>query len=354
MSIPTAGAAAPIFSSAAATSLLSELTPLARDQMLAAERPAADQINFARAFAFRMVGAWWRALVEKKQTMQPLRECFFATAVTRLTSAQAKSADETGEAISCFALDIGVHQIGIVYMSMLPGEYRSAYGIYYTPAFLVHRLIEQATLAGIDWTCARILDPACGGGAFLAPVARQMVEELRDCSPRILVENIASRLCGYELDPFGAWLSQVTVDAILLPITYQAKKRLPVIVTVCDSLRKDALRETFDLVIGNPPYGRIQLDSATRDMYQRSLYGHANLYGLFTDLALRYAKSGGVIAYVTPTSFLAGEYFKKLRSLLACEAPPVSIDFIAARKGIFEDVLQETLLATYRRGAVPG
>ena len=239
-------------------------------------------------------------------------------------------------------------------MSMLPGEYRSAYGIYYTPAFLVHRLIEQATLAGIDWTCARILDPACGGGAFLAPVARQMVEELRDCSPRILVENIASRLCGYELDPFGAWLSQVTVDAILLPITYQAKKRLPVIVTVCDSLRKDALRETFDLVIGNPPYGRIQLNSATRDMYQRSLYGHANLYGLFTDLALRYAKSGGVIAYVTPTSFLAGEYFKKLRSLLACEAPPVSIDFIAARKGIFEDVLQETLLATYRRGAAPG
>jgi adenine-specific DNA-methyltransferase len=67
-------------------------------------------------------------------------------------------------------------------------------------------------------------------------------------------------------------------------------------------------------------------------------------------MALRLAKRDGIIAFVTPTSFLAGEYFKNLRALLAEEAPPVTIDFIAARKGVFDDVLQETLLATYRRG----
>jgi adenine-specific DNA-methyltransferase len=86
-------------------------------------------------------------------------------------------------------------------------------------------------------------------------------------------------------------------------------------------------------------------------LYQRSLYGHANLYGLFTDAALRQATQGGIIAFVTPTSFLAGEYFKNLRALLAREAPPATIDFIAARKGVFEDVLQESLLATYVRCA---
>lgn len=138
---------------------------------------------------------------------------------------------------------------------------------------------------------------------------------------------------------------------MLLPVTLDAGKRLPVLVTVCDSLRSRVLSEHFDLVIGNPPYGRTPLEPAVRALYQRSLYGHANLYGLFTDLALRQANPGGIIAYVTPTSFLAGEYFKKLRVLLACEAPPATIDFVAARKGVFEDVLQETLLATYRRGA---
>jgi adenine-specific DNA-methyltransferase len=79
------------------------------------------------------------------------------------------------------------------------------------------------------------------------------------------------------------------------------------------------------------------------------IYGHANLYGVFTDIALRWTRPNGLIAYVTPTSFLAGEYFKALRSTLAAQAPPIAVDFINARRGVFEDVLQEALLAAYRR-----
>jgi adenine-specific DNA-methyltransferase len=324
------------------------------DETLVAERSVADRIAFARAFGFRMAAGWWRALTSHDYRPQPLRELFPALQVAELAPSDAETADTRGEAIARFGPDVAADQIGLAYTSMLPREHRAAYGIYYTPSILVRRLIDQATVAGVDWTCARVLDPACGGGAFLAPVARRIIEELRDCSPRILVENIATRLHGCELDPFGAWLSQVTLDAVLLPVTREAKKLLPVVVTVGDSLCEISPREHFDLVIGNPPYGRTRLEPDVRAQYRRSLYGHANLYGLFTDLALRHAKRGGIIAYVTPTSFLAGEYFKNLRALLAFEAPPVTIDFIAARKGIFEDVLQETLLATYCRGARPG
>ena len=84
------------------------------------------------------------------------------------------------------------------------------------------------------------------------------------------------------------------------------------------------------------------------------LYGHANLYGVFTDIAVRWTKKGGTIAYLTPTSFLSGHYYSALRELMAKEAPPAAIDFVHARRGVFEDVLQETLLAAYRRGAKPG
>jgi adenine-specific DNA-methyltransferase len=77
------------------------------------------------------------------------------------------------------------------------------------------------------------------------------------------------------------------------------------------------------------------------------------LYGLFTDLAVQLTQAGGIIAYVTPTSFLAGEYFKALRKVLAGEAPPINLDFISDREGVFDDALQETLLATYRRGGRP-
>ena len=84
------------------------------------------------------------------------------------------------------------------------------------------------------------------------------------------------------------------------------------------------------------------------------MYGHANLYGVFTDAALRWTKSQGLIAFLTPTSFLGGQYYAALRGLLAEEAPPVAIDFVHARSGVFEDVQQETLLAVYKKGAEIG
>ncbi|WP_232209347.1 hypothetical protein [Sphingomonas sp. SKA58] len=75
---------------------------------------------------------------------------------------------------------------------------------------------------------------------------------------------------------------------------------------------------------------------------------------MFTDIAVRWTKKGGTIAYLTPTSFLFGHYYSALRTLIAKEAPPVAIDFVHARRDVFEDVLQETLLAAYKRGAKPG
>ncbi len=178
-------------------------------------------------------------------------------------------------------------------------------------------------------------------------------------NPAILVSNVANRVKGFEIDPFAAWHSQVTLDVVMLPICKSARRRLPLVVSVTDSLRNVPLvnalqtqeHETFDLVIGNPPYGRVPLSPEVRNRFRRSLHGHANLYGLFTDLALRYTRRRGVIAYVSPTSFLAGEYFKNLRALLGTEAPPATIDLVAARRGVFEDVLQETLLVTYKSGA---
>jgi len=70
---------------------------------------------------------------------------------------------------------------------------------------------------------------------------------------------------------------------------------------------------------------------------------------LFTDLALRLSAKNGVVAYLTPTSFLGGQYFKALRELLTTETTVKAIDFISDRNGVFDDVLQETLLTAYKK-----
>jgi adenine-specific DNA-methyltransferase len=267
-----------------------------------------------------------------------------------LDTSAAELAKTIGRAAASFPMETACYQLSACYTAMLPQDVRSAWGAYYTPPALTDRLIDLAEEAGTDWATAKALDPACGGGAFLLPVALKMQEAL-NLEGRELLAHFAGHLKGFEIDPFAAWLTQVWLEIAFSDVISAAGQSFPQVVQVGDSL-KQAPEAVFDLVIGNPPYGRVKLDEQARAMYRRGLFGHANLYGLFTDLALRWTRLDGVIAYVTPTSFLAGEYFKALRSLLAQEAPPLAMDFVTARRGVFDDVLQETMLSTYRKGGL--
>lgn len=338
--------------SASARDILSESLVMVR--ALAAAMEPDEQFGLARAMTFAVISAYWKACVADEGEPWAVPGLPSSVSLAPLSDSAAALAQSTGAAAAALDGMEASYLIGVHYTAMMPGKVRSDFGAYYTPPALCERLLAMASECGVDWRTARVLDPACGGGAFLSPVARRMAEALSDCSARIALKNIAHRLRGFELDPFAAWMSRVFLEITLLPLCRAAGQRFTNVVEVCDSLERGADDDGYDLVIGNPPYGRITLSPALREEYRRSLYGHANLYGLFTDLALRLTRSGGVIAYVTPTSFLAGEYYKALRGLLAREAPPASIDFVSERKGVFADVLQETLLAAYRRGGKAG
>ena len=313
-----------------------------------------DALPFARSLVFRVVSAYWSALqaaTGRRWSLPRLGCDIELTSVPRETRDLAQS---IGVAAARLNVMDASYMIGVLYTTLMPARDRAALGAYYTPPALCERLLDMATEAGVDWRSVRVLDPACGGGAFLSPVVRRMAQSLEDCSPRDALKSIQQRLEGFELDPFAAWMSQVFVDVTLSELCREARTRLRSVVRVCNALEQSPEQgDGFGLVVGNPPYGRITLTPALREKFRRSLFGHANLYGVFTDLALRFTRRGGVIAYVTPTSFLAGEYFKALRGLLGREAPPASIDFITERRGVFADALQETLLAAYRRGAHP-
>lgn len=244
------------------------------------------------------------------------------------------------------------YHLSLLYTSLLRPEWRAKLGAYYTPPSLADRLLDQAEAAGFDWSRGHVLDPAAGAAAFLVPATVRLMRAIGDCAPAVAIRNLSARIRGYEIDPFAAWMGQVFIEAAVLPIITRADRR-PECFILCDSLKTDK-RDCFDLVIGNPPFGKVSLPAKQRQRFARSLYGHANLYGLFADLAVDLARPKGLISLLTPSSFLAGEYFKNLRALLSREAPPVAIDFVTARKGVFDGVLQETVLATYRKGASDG
>lgn len=248
--------------------------------------------------------------------------------------------------------EMAAYLIGTTYTVMLPEDYRGKFGVFYTPPSLTKRLLDLAVDAGVDWSKDRILDPACGGGAFLAPVAKRIVSSLPEFTAEQRLSHVEEHLSGFEIDAFGAWVSQVFLEAELRAEVSAAQRPLKNLVQVRDSLHTpESEFGKYDLVIGNPPYGKVKLSELERDFWKRSLYGHANLYGVFTDLAVRLASNGGVIAYVTPTSFLGGQYFQALRTVLGNQAPPFALDFIAEREGVFAGALQEACLSVYRKCA---
>ena len=335
-----------------ARALVEERSSLGRK--LASSVKNEGRLEFARAVTARVVSSYWNELKADHGRRWPHREPPPGIGLVSLPEEAASLAKSIGTAVAELDVLNASYLIGVLYTGMMPDGVRSRLGAYYTPPALCERLLNMATEAGVDWRSARVLDPACGGGAFLAPVARRMAASLENRRAEVALESIQRRLVGFERDPFAAWMSQVFLDAALGDLCSEAGSRLRPVVRVCDSLDETPEGEGVDLVVGNPPYGRITLSPELRERYRRSLFGHANLYGVFTDLALRFTRTGGVIAFVTPTSFLSGEYFKALRGLLGREAPPVSIDFIGERKGVFADVLQEALLAVYRRGGESG
>lgn len=306
--------------------------------------PETRRTSQAALFARAAIEAF-AACVAPELTLSPP----FVTVRARLDATPRQLATSIGREAATLPTLEGCHFLTSLYTTLLPGKERSALGAFYTPPALTQRLLDLADEGGVDWSSARVLDPASGGGAFLLEVAARKRRALEKCEPPFVLAHLGTHLSGLELDPHAASLSQAALEIFLSDLSMASGRDAPVFVKVCDSLEETPVAQ-YDLVIGNPPYGRVTLSAAQRSRYARSLYGHANLYGVFTDVALRWTRPGGVIAYLTPTSVLGGQYYTALRQLLAAEAPPVAIDFVHARRGVFEDVLQETLLALYRKG----
>ncbi|HEY2291684.1 MAG TPA: Eco57I restriction-modification methylase domain-containing protein [Thermoanaerobaculia bacterium] len=323
---------------------------LLRLKTISQESPATERgYPFACAVTRHAIDAYWTTLQEDGERW-PVPALEWDQPWPAVGPRILRLAEEIGEIVARDEPVSAGFRIGEVYTALLPADFRARHGVFYTPPALTHRLLDLATTAGVDWTRAYALDPGCGGGAFLTPIALKILSSLNPRRPAAALDHISAHVRGFELDPFGAWMSQVVLESALIDLCRNAGRRLPPVVTVCDALAQEPAEERFDLVIGNPPYGRVTLEPEIRDRYRRSLHGHANVYGLFMDLGVRWARPGGVIAYVTPTGFLGGRYFKELRKLMAQEAPPAAIDLVTSRKGVFSDVLQETLLAAYRKG----
>ncbi len=114
----------------------------------------------------------------------------------QLDAAVIELARTVGHEAAQLPIEQACYQLSATYTVLVPAGTRSALGMYYTPPALTDRLLDMAAEAGINWKAARVLDPACGGGAFLFPVALKMLDALAGRSPADQLKSITGRLRG--------------------------------------------------------------------------------------------------------------------------------------------------------------
>lgn len=228
---------------------------------------------------------------------------------------------------------------GDLYELLLPDK--KGQGAYYTPAevvdFILSHTVGHADVVADPWI--RIIDPACGCGAFLlvaydilTAIYRTRRSELQAHWPDEdwSDDGIHRHILGHNL--WGADLDETAADiacATLLLKRPEIRAPLPHIVC-CDSLacRQDGAKEgifnrTYQYVIGNPPYisfglrGTGQLAKEYRD-YLREAYPASaeyklSYYAMFMELGIDILSPGGCLGFIVPDSFLLGRYYSKIR-----------------------------------------
>lgn len=120
------------------------------------------------------------------------------------SKAIARSAGVTAFVETLLTLEFldATYWLSFVYAAVTDEDCRKKQAMFFTPPSLTKGLLDDLSDQEVDFTSQRFLDPACGGAAFLAPIALRMRDALarRGVSPRQLLRHVERHLYGMDID----------------------------------------------------------------------------------------------------------------------------------------------------------
>lgn len=240
------------------------------------------------------------------------------------------------------------------YAKLAGEKRRKQFSMFFTPPSLTKRLLDDLSANGVSFADNSFCDPACGGAAFLAPIAARMRDALRvkGAGPAEILDHIQNNLLGFDKDAALCRLSKHFLLMVLHDEVIATGTRPKFQVHQADSLlQTKRILGTLDVVVCNPPFRKMSAVESEQyfDAFGEVIEAQPNLYALFIALCIRLLAFGGICALVTPTSYLSGRYFSKLRTFLMMHANVRSIGIVSDRNGVFIDVEQETALTLVLR-----
>jgi adenine-specific DNA-methyltransferase len=213
---------------------------------------------------------------------------------------------------------------------------RRAAAVYYTPDYLVDFTVERAIgplVRAADPLDLRLLDPACGGGAFLLAALRRIEARVGPGRRR----DILRCLNGIDVDPQAVAVCRKALSVAVPDATAAELERA---VTVGDALAADAAAPgAFDAVVTNPPWGqkRFRMSAEERRRHRAayvSARGAIDPFALFVERAHGLLVPGGRWGMVLPDVVLLKNHEPLRRFLLERS----TLEWIAHAGRAFPDV----------------
>lgn len=235
---------------------------------------------------------------------------------------------------------------------------RKEQGIYYTPKFIVDYIVKNTLGEKLkeiktinELKGLKVLDPACGSGSFLTKAMEIINEKYKEfgasgdqsIKTNILLENIY----GVDLDAQAVELARLNllIDALdtkakLPNLIKNVKNGNSLISGTKEELKKyfgDNWRDKkpfdwkeefsgvfrqggFDVIIGNPPYVRVDSLSDDEKKYWKNVFsvteGKYDLYYLFIEKSLELLKGGGLLGFIVPNKFCVADSAFELRDFI--------------------------------------
>src|SRR5690554_353854 len=206
--------------------------------------------------------------------------------------------------------------LGQVYQRLRDKKEKKGLGQVFTPPAAV-----EAILHLVEGDAHNILDPACGAGDFILSAARRWP---------------GARLQGVDIDPLALAVTSTRLD--LQGISAQLVQ--------ADVLCADL--PSFDLVLGNPPWGS-KLPGSRLKNYQFVRRRPLNSFVYFLELAARVLVPGGMLAFILPEAFIKVWGYRDVREWFLENFTPTAMHYIP---NLFSTYYAPALLMVARRHPV--
>lgn len=236
------------------------------------------------------------------------------------------------------------YKVTSAFMESIPKSKRKKYGQFFTSRKTAEFMASLFTLH-LDKPQIKILDAGAGTGLL----ATALVERLRSE--------------GYKGEILVTCYEN---DKVVLPVLEESMNNLMRLEGIKYEIKTDNYLlsqrfaendlylpdpDTYDMIIGNPPYLKIPKDAPEAITMPEVCYGAPNLYFLFLSMGIRNLKDNDELVYIIPRSWTSGAYFERFRAFLFRYCSITNIHIFGSRDKVFdgEVVLQETMIVKLRK-----